>query len=466
MNTKRMSKWVIVLFLLAALPGMTAVMAQGQEPAGKAPLPAVTEIGESSPNVVWVNNEHEPNNTVQTAEAPCDDYYFNCVVGGTIGYAGDVDYWRLRFDYGRDATHYPVLIDIEAVSFGSPVDTEVCLYADDGVLLSCNDDTDTHDSMLFFNFEVEQSYYLQVTNWSGTGGADFKYQFYATTPLLISATTAGTVAGIPFQPGDILAYSCHYGLNNNGNPNWGCKSADWGKWVMFLDLSDLGVTGNITNLAAGWRNSDFVLLSFAANTTVPGISGLVTPSDVITFNPTRIGPTTMGTFSGWWLATQHGLTTTSEKLDAIDWPMWTGAGRLYVSTTGDAQVGGIGYTHYGRLADEDVGIWAEGEFWDRFFDGSRVLGLAAEDVVAMDVAEYSLETPYKNNWMMLVILGGGKVGDNMLSVTQKDIFMVETHVSHEDAWNALMMWHGPDYGWNVNIDAIDFPILDMDCMGC
>ncbi|MCW5862766.1 MAG: hypothetical protein KIT52_06655 [Anaerolineae bacterium] len=30
MNTKRMMRWLIVLFLLAALPGMTAVMAQGR----------------------------------------------------------------------------------------------------------------------------------------------------------------------------------------------------------------------------------------------------------------------------------------------------------------------------------------------------------------------------------------------------------------------------------------------------
>jgi len=40
MKTKRIGKWVIVLFLLAALPGLTAVVAQGEEPAGKAPLPA------------------------------------------------------------------------------------------------------------------------------------------------------------------------------------------------------------------------------------------------------------------------------------------------------------------------------------------------------------------------------------------------------------------------------------------
>ena len=47
MSKQRLGRWVIVLFLLAALPGMTAVMAQGQEPAGQAPLPAVTELSEA-----------------------------------------------------------------------------------------------------------------------------------------------------------------------------------------------------------------------------------------------------------------------------------------------------------------------------------------------------------------------------------------------------------------------------------
>ena len=463
MNTKRIGRWVIVLFLLAALPVMTAAVAQGQEPAGKAPLPAVTEIGESSPDVDWVNNEHEPNNTMATAEEPwvCDDYYFNCVVGGTIGYSGDVDYWSLRFDYGRDATHYPVLIDVEAVSNGSPVDTVICLYADDGVLVGCNDDTDTLDSMLFFNFEVERTYYLRVTNWGSGGGADFKYQFYASTPLLISATTTGTVAGIPFQPGDILAYSCAYGLGDLAR--WGCVADRWEKWVMFLDLSDLNVTGNISNLAAGWRNSDYVLVGFAANTTLPGITGPVTPWDVVRFDPSQVGPATAGTFTRWWGGKQHELTTTGEKIDAIDWPMWNGHTRLYVSTAGAAKMGAI--PNVTQLADEDVGLWTDTPFWTRHFDGNIWPGLAVEDVVAMDVAEYGT-FPNDHDWMMLVIQGSGVIGDNRLRVNQKSIFQVYRNLYSGSPSDAYLIWNGPSHGWRYNIDAIDFPVLDMDCMSC
>ena len=69
MNHKWLGKWVIVLLLLAALPGLTAVMAQGQEPARKAPLPAVTEVGESAPITPWVNNEKATtNDSLATAE--------------------------------------------------------------------------------------------------------------------------------------------------------------------------------------------------------------------------------------------------------------------------------------------------------------------------------------------------------------------------------------------------------------
>ena len=45
MNTKRIGRWVIVLFLLAALPVMTAVMAQGEEPASETPTIVIPSDG-------------------------------------------------------------------------------------------------------------------------------------------------------------------------------------------------------------------------------------------------------------------------------------------------------------------------------------------------------------------------------------------------------------------------------------
>ena len=169
MNAKRIVRWSIVLFLLLALPGLTAALAQEPQPASKAPLPAVTEMGESTTTIPWVESEHNPNNTVAQIEwFPSLRQEF--VWGGTISPAGDVDYWAITWyddesDYDCEAcsedTSLPILIDIEAVSIGSPADTVICLYSDDGYELSCNDDTDTHDSMIFYNIEKNRTYYLR-----------------------------------------------------------------------------------------------------------------------------------------------------------------------------------------------------------------------------------------------------------------------------------------------------------------
>ena len=468
MNVKRIVRWSIVLFLLLALPGLTAALAQGQEPAGKAPLPVVTEMGESATAIPWVNVEHNPNNSVADVNW---NPWFNgpAVWGGRIDSAGDVDYWDI-FWYAyyqyclhcTEETSLPVLIDIEAQSIGSPVDPKICLYSDDGFELSCNDDTDTLDSLLFYNLEWGRHYYLKVSNFNGTGGSAYKYQVLVSVPLLISAAAGGlgtgNVAGIPFQSGDILAWSDFpYGSGQHEE-----------KWVMLFDLSDLGVNGNVTNLAAGWRNSDYLMLGFAANATLPGISGPVTPWEVVTFDPTRLGPVTQGTFQRWWNGKQLGLTLAAEKPDAIDWPAWNGNARLRVSTTGKATVPGAGVTV--KLFDEDVGLWniSNGQ-WSLDFDGSREgWGLAAEDVTAMsygEVWEDYYEMPpdmpamlvdsYLVRFYFLVLQGTATVNDYPLpiNVTQKDIARY-TDVEGDTYFH--LVWHGPDHGWNYNIDAIDF----------
>ena len=137
---------------------------------------------------------------------------------------------------------------------------------------------------------------------------------------------------------------------------------------------------------------------------------------------------------------------------------------MYLSTAGAVN---STYPNEIVLADEDVGLYTwpgiGGGYWERFFDGNGVDGLAVEDVVAMDLAE---KGSY-DSWMMLVIQGSGVVGENRLRVTQKDIFLVgRMHGPPDSPWNAELFWHGPAHGWNYNIDAIDFPVLDMDCLEC
>lgn len=464
MNAKRIVRWTVVLFLLLALPGLTAALAQGQEPVKQ--LPAVTEMGESATAIPWVNNEHNPNNSVADV-----NWYpeFNGPAwwGGRIDSAGDVDYWAITWDFDEscevctEETSLPVLIDIEAQSIGSPVDSKICLYSDDGFELSCNDDTDTLDSLLFYNLEWGRHYYLKVSNFNGTGGSAYKYQVLVSVPLLISAAAGGlgtgNVAGIPFQSGDILAWSDFpYGTNQHEE-----------KWVMLFDLSDLNVKGNVSNLAAGWRNSDFLLLGFAANATLPGISGSVTPWEVVTFNPTRLGPVTEGTFQRWWNGKNQGLTLAAEKPDAIDWPAWNGNTRLRVSTTGKATVPGAGVTV--KLFDEDVGLWdiSNGR-WTLSFDGSLAdWGIGGEDVIAMSYGQKGYEAHemppampampevyYVDHSYYLVLQGTATLypeWDPPFTVNQKDIVRFTDLDGHE----MYLGWHGPDHGWNYNIDAID-----------
>ena len=465
MNHKWIGKWVIVLLLLAALPGLTAVMAQGQEPARKAPLPAVTEVGESAPITPWVNNEKATtNNSMVTAEdwLKCTDdetlYLFEetpafkrgCVLGGTINSGGDVDYWQLRVSLADD-DHVPILFDIDATSNGWPLDALICLYADDAALLGCNDDTDTVDSMLFYNLEIDRTYYLRVTSADETGGSNYKYQLLISTPLLISAAAAnlgtGNVAGIPFQAGDILAWSRYYNSTGGALGN---------KWVMFLDLSDLNVKVNLTNLATAWRNSDYLFVGFAANTSLPGIATAVTPWDVVLFDPSTIGPNTNGVFQRWWAGKEHQLTTSAEKVDAIDWPNWNGAASLYVSTIGNAKVG---VATVKTLADEDFGQWHPNNEWSKV-DMSVIDWMAAKDVIALDHNVSGYSDTYDEILMVLQGQGYVDLDDDRFT---PDVFVTQKDIVKLNIWWAIggnhVFWHGPDHGWNYNIDAINWSTL-------
>lgn len=427
MNTKRIMRWVIVLFLLAALPVMTAVMAQEQEPAGKQ-LPVVTEPGESAAPDTYNLYESESNNTLGTA----DVMNRGDVMGGKIGAAGDVDYFRFQ----ASSWYGIVLIDIDAQSIGSTLDSVVCLLDQSGTELACNDDTDTGDSLVFYRPQ-SGLHYIRVTQYGNSSGGDsYSYELILSSPLLISAPAAklgtGMVAGIPFKSEDILAHS---------DLNTGFQ-----KWVMFFDGSDVGITKNVTNVAAD-NDSSAILLSLANNLTLPG-AGLVTPWDIVTFTPSRYGPATAGTFSMAFPGRQHDLTTSAEKLDAL---VEGGYDRFWVSTVGAAAV-----PYYGGSAgtlkpkDEDVFIWrgdGNDEWWQDFW-AQYVTGLAAEDVNA--AAFNSVD-----NLMYLNILGKGKIFGH--TVTQKDIFAI-TYTPQSGntnyTWGGLV-WHGPDHGWNYNIDAIE-----------
>ena len=429
MNTKRMMRWVIVLFLLATLPVMTAVMAQEQEPANQ--LPVVTEPGESQAPETYNKYESESNNTRGTA----DMMNVGDVMGGKIGYAGDVDYFRFEV-----FSSMPILIDIEAHSIGSTLNSVVCLYGQDGSVIGCNNDTDTADSLLYHRTESYGGggsiYYIGVTHYTGgSGGNGYNYELILSNPLLISAEAknlgTGNVAGIPFQSQDILAWSA---LNTGGE-----------KWVMFFDGSDVGVSKNLWNVSATDQTNenigdlDRILIGFPVNLSLPGL-GTVTPWDVVYFDPVRYGPTTEGTFLMYSRGQSHSLTTSAEKIDAVSQVsgMRLGAYCMQgeISTVGSGSAPGSF-----SWRDEDLAcMWPDQDGGS--FDGSIVPGLGAEDVIAVSSETFGSYRYY------MTILGTGRIGG--VNVSQKDIFAI-TNGSF-----AGVVWHGPDHGWNYNIDAIEY----------
>jgi len=413
----------------------------------------------------WFNTESEPNNSIATA----DD--FRAVQGGTIDAPGDVDYFKIYPMNLNDSsdTNSPILIDMDAIEVASDFsdDVKISLFAPDGTLVDVATSRTAHEAELYYNLESgsydSPPYYLKVEEmYSWQGGPNYRYMALISNPLLISAAAKGLGwghipgTGFNFQAGDILAWSEHTANNTTIE-----------RWTMVMHLASLGVTGNVSNVAAGWRNSDFLLIGFSSNVTLPGITGVVRPGDVVVYDPSQIDYLSAGTFQLWWRGSDHQLTTTAEKLDAIDWPNWSGATRLFASTTGTAAVtksgGGVL-----KLPDEDIGLWGTQNVWVNYFDHSAVAGMGAEDVMGLSIAE---ETVVNGNgdWdnyhiYNVVIQGSGLCGPApRVPVTQKDI------LRHVERWGWFMdepydhvlypcqiAWHGPDHGWNYNIDAIEF----------
>ena len=530
MNTKRMMRWIIVLFLLAALPMMTVVMAQGQGSEG------IRAFGSSS------LNESEPNNTRQQANSIA----FGDVMNGSLGFSGDNDYFSFHASDDSEAWIVVWSVDVEP-------NVAVCLQNAAGQALACNDDwsgweTDSRlafvispgdyyirvygvgtgayrmtfeDRMLrvgdVVSGELWNDYYaelctndhiflkvvdsgnvlLHINTWANTlvGNVDFQGQTYdlhgpgndvlyfvglapglydihfygefsrdlnrcysysvaASRPLLVSAAAAnlgtGTVAGIPFRSEDILAYS----KLNSGEE----------RWVMFFDGSDVGVK-TLTNVAKD--SGDRILITTGGTQTLPGV-GTVTPWDIIIFDPESYGENTAGTFRMGLDGSEHQLTTSGEKLDAIEGftmgiesdPLYRGCFGFPVSTVNVATVNGP----FGAMKQDDEDIFCKvynpdyggWQNWDWFFDVNgkfdapasepapgNVAGLAGKLVhpILLDAA---VETMY------LTILGTGKIAGH--KVTQKDIFAIN-YPSY--TWGGYV-WRGAQHGWNYNIDAIEF----------
>ena len=411
MNTKRWMKWVIVLVLLAALPVMTVALAQGEQP-GKQ-LPAVIGSGESGYPTANVN-ESESNNSFASA----DVLNVGDVISGKINGPGDADYFKVPVLEWYSAH---LLFNIDAQALGSPLDAYLCVYDPNMAPIDCDDDTDGFDSLVFYtnHYPGNYSYYVKVTDLGGNGGNAYEYRLSVFAPLFVSAAASGlgtgTVAGITFKAADILA---HYDFGDGTE-----------KWLMFLEAADVGITKNVANITMHEENEVYMVFQVNQPVMIDGQSIVLTPYHVGRFRATELGRNSAGEFFSAWDYRPYGLSTASEKFDALT---------LNGSVPMFSSVGTTAAPWLGKAQDEDL-FNCCGENW---FDGTRVSGLKAEDVIAA-------EWEWGEDVFYLTIAGTGRIDGQNFS--QKDIFMVDGNTYE------LMgrYWNGPEHHFNYNIDAFE-----------
>lgn len=316
MHANRIIKWGIVLCLLAALPGLTAVLAQEETPAAQAETRSVGQAVSECNRV-----ESEPNNTKNDADSlsmgdvicaelePADMY-------GELTCWGAIDW----FTFYLPSDQY-VLLDARGLyisddNWGGDI-VSLWLYNETSSSVTFIDVVSTwlrepNDPVLMLDSLVAGKYILKVVYDGEMEACGQNYTLALSSPLLVSAAAAnlgtGSVAGIPFQAGDILAHS---DLNNGEE-----------RWTMLFDASDVGITKNVTGIAKGPENE--LRLTLAATQNVPGV-GTVTPWDILTFDggghydPGQYGDITSGEFNLSLDGSEQNFTTAGEKLDAIDY---------------------------------------------------------------------------------------------------------------------------------------------------
>ena len=231
----------------------------------------------------------------------------------------------------------------------------------------------------------------------------------------VAASTAGTVRGLAYVAGDILAYN---GLTD--------------AWSLYFDGSDVGWTraiGDFERLPDG-----SLLLTSSGRVTLGAGAGKFTleGQDIARFVPTGLGETTAGAFSLYFDGSDVTLSTSSERIDAL---AVKDDGTLLISTTGRATVKNGATAVIGQ--DEDLlafrpsrtgattaGTWA---LLPGGFDGSALAGMAAEDVTG---AWYDGST----GDLYLTITNAFTVGG--IAGNQKIVLKVTPAGAVSEYWNA------------------------------
>ena len=242
----------------------------------------------------------------------------------------------------------------------------------------------------------------------------------------ISPSGSATIGGNPSTSADILRYN---------------KSTN--TWTMVYDGSVRGTPKNVS--AFDRLNDGSFLLVFAANQPIVGL-GTATPYDVVKFTPNIPNnfPLGSGTYTWYFQGKSQGLTTTSEKIDAID----LAGDRLLLSTVGTAK---LPLLPSGTLtaADEDVFAYnrATGR-WESalIIDGSKMTGMATEDISGV------WDDPNSTDYYITIVgafnLGGVRGnGKSIVKLTPNGAASVFTP--------SLVSWLAPGATFPTNLDGMD-----------
>lgn len=275
-------------------------------------------------------------------------------------------------------------------------------------------------------FRVQQSggHYLKAVPDYGVGPYSLRLN-RIDRPLLLSFTTAGTLGGVAFEPGDVLRYS-----------------PIMDTWQMYFDASDMGLKGNLVALDGPFN----IWMSFAGTQTVAGL-GKVLPQDVIYFEGQTIDGQTSGQLSWYIDGSTTGLTLASEAIDAL------GRNQHYyltASTKGNARVKGNGQQISAQGNDiltffETAWDSPRQGYWLLEFDGAT-LGVPGANPVALD----SLSTRPEGYYLVFdraVTLGG-------VTYDRDDIIRCWLTPELDACATTELMWDGAFTG-GYHIDALD-----------
>ena len=218
---------------------------------------------------------------------------------------------------------------------------------------------------------------------------------------------------------------------------------DGTNYSLFFDGSDVGLSGqDVDGFAIVSANT--VLLSFRSSFTLSGV-GSISDSDVVQFTGT-LGDATSGTFSLYFDASDVGLTTSGEDVDAVELLL---DGSLVVSTTDNFSVPGV------SGADEDL-VRCVGTFgptttctWSMYLDGSDI-DLSSEDVDAAAVA--SNGDIYLSTEGSFSVTGASGADEDVFVFTPSSLGSTTS-----GTYAATLFFKGSDVGVTGDVDALDLP---------